>query len=100
MAKQTAADDGDNNVPDVQPKQLSISSTSTSVRDTDQPLTVKWAASLQNQKQLKQKQPPNPSLSQGFISNAVDSPESLNYNADYSTAQTIVNDELGSLREI
>ena len=49
-------------------------------------------ASLQNQKQLKQKQPPNPSLSQGFISNAVDSPESLNYNADYSTAQIIVNE--------
>ena len=40
LAKQTAADDEDNNVPDVQSKQVSISSTSTSVRD--QPLTVKW----------------------------------------------------------
>jgi hypothetical protein len=33
LAKQTAADDEDNNVPDVQPKQVSISSTSPSVRE-------------------------------------------------------------------
>jgi hypothetical protein len=86
----------------MQPKYVSISSTN--VRDKDQPLTVKWAASLPNHKQLKQNQNgPNSSLSQGFTSNPADSPESLNYNADYSTAQTIVNelkqDELASGKE-
>src|SRR5207249_2732284 len=72
-SKQT---DDDNNNYNVQPKHVSISTTS--VRDKDQPLTVKWAASLPNQKQLKQQKQngPNSSLSQGFTSNPADSPES------------------------
>jgi hypothetical protein len=93
----TAASDNneeeDNDISEVQPKYVSISSRNANVKNADMPLTWKWAASsLQKEKEKQQKQQQRKGIGQGFISNFAESPENLSYDADFATAKNIVNE--------
>ena len=63
------------------------------VKNANQPLTWKWAASsLQKDKQKQQQEHRRKGLSPGFSSNFSESQLSLNYDSDYATAETIYNE--------
>lgn len=61
-----------------------VASKPKSVRDLDQPFSVRLAAATNSPINQKQNQAPSSSMS--------DDPASLNYNEDYATAQMIIND--------